>query len=397
MRVLLITDWVANAGGVEAYVTWVREGLRAAGDRVKLLTSGAGTAAGGSADYVAYGANRFAAQALLQVANPLAVLRVRQAVRAFNPDVVLLSMFMHHLSPAILGQLARVPTVLSVADYKPVCPLGTKLLPEGSLCRVRAGAVCWRGGCVSLPHWLRDRPRYALLRRGLRRVDRVVTCSRWLQRELAENGVGADHLDWPVPAPSGGFSRDPAREPLFLYCGRLSVEKGVEVLLAAFARLLAEMPAARLRVAGEGPRRAELERMAGSLGVAGAVTFTGWLTPDDVERELARAWALVVPSLWAEPLGLAALEAIVRGVPVLASSQGGLGEIVEHGVTGLLVPNGDDAGLARLLEAVARGRAFPSRRLPEEAVRAVAQRHAVALHVAHLRGIFEQVAAPLKP
>src|SRR5690606_20495241 len=100
-------------------------------------------------------------------------------------------------------------------------------------------------------------------------------------------------------------------------------------------------PTARLRVVGEGPERPALEALARSLGLDGAVSFRGWVSPADVEHELADAWAQVVPSLWAEPLGLIALEAIVRGVPVIASAAGGLGEIVEHGRSGLLFPNGD--------------------------------------------------------
>ena len=360
---------MAGSGGAESYVTWVRDGLRAAGDEVRLLTSSAGTAGDGSAEYRAYGTNLLVAQAFLQIVNPFAVAEVRRALREFRPDVAFVNMFEHHLSPAILGQLRGVPTVLSLTDYKSVCPLGTKLLPDGRICSDKAGAVCLRRSCVSLPHWLRDQPRYALIRSGMRRVQRVLACSRWMQRVLASNGVSAEYLPLPVPEPRHGFRRAPAEQPLFVYCGRLDVEKGLPLLLRAFARVRADLPGARLRIVGRGPQRTMLEDLTAALLLKEAVTFRGWVAPTEVERELEDAWALVAPSLWAEPLGLVAIEAIVRGVPVVASASGGLGETVQDGVSGLLFPNGDEAAPAERLDAVARGRAFPDHQLPAALVR----------------------------
>jgi glycosyltransferase involved in cell wall biosynthesis len=391
MRVLLVADWNANPGGTEAYVEWLRGGLRAAGDDVCLLTSSAGSAADGTADYVAFGTGRRAAQAILQIVNPFAVARVRDALDDFRPDVALVTLFAHHLSPAVLHALRGVPTVLSVTDYKCICPIGTKLLPDGSICRVRAGAVCHRLGCVSVPHWIRDRPRYALIRSGLPTVARVLACSRWVQRQLATEGIASEWLTLPVPAPAAGFRRSPSSRPSFLFVGRLEVEKGAATLLHAFPRVHEAVPSARLRMVGEGSQRRSLERLAASLGLDDAVDWTGRQDHGGVERELASAWALVAPSLWAEPLGLAALDAIVRGVPVLVSERGGLGETVESGVSGLLFPNGDDRALAARMIDVATGRAFVDHAVPEDVVRHVADRHGIERHVGRLRGIFREV------
>lgn len=392
MRVLLIADWMRSPGGSETYVSWVRDGLRAAGDEVRLLTSSAGTAADGTADYLAYGTDRLVAQAVIQVVNPFALATVGRALREFRPDVAFVTLFMYHLSAAVLGRLRGVPTVLSVMDYKCICPLGSKLLPSGARCTEQAGSACWRHGCVSPAHWLREVPRYALARSGMRRVDRVLACSRWVQEELGRNGVTAEPLPLPVPPPGASFRRAPAPEPLLVYCGRLEVEKGVPLLLRAFARLRERVPAARLRIVGQGSQRAALEELAGSLGLGAAVTFRGWVAPAQLDAELADAWALAVPSLWAEPLGLVAREAIVRGVPVVASADGGLGETVEHGVTGLLFPNGDEAALLERLEAIARGRVFPDHRIGEEVVRRARDSYDVGRHVGQLRRIFAETA-----
>ena len=328
-----------------------------------------------------------------RLVNPLAVLAVRSALRGFRPDVVLVNMYENQLSPAILGQLRDVPAVLSVTDYKSICPIGSKLLPNGRLCTDRAGLVCWRSRCVSLPHWLRDQPRYALIRAGRRHFNRVLACSRWVQRELALNGVESDHLTLPVAVQGPRFRRAPATEPLFVYCGRLDATKGLELLLRAFTRLLKVLPRTTLRIVGSGPLRPLLEAHIQTLGLDSAVTFRGWVAPTEVEHEIADAWALVVPSLWAEPLGLVALEAIVRGVPVIASASGGLGEVVEHGVSGLLFPNGDEDALTRHLEAIASGAAFPSHTPAEPVIARTRESHSLARHIEQLQRIFREMVA----
>ena len=394
MRVLVITDWTANQGGIEAYVTRASHALQTAGHETRLLTSSTGSAARGTADYVAFGTDNPAAQTFLQIANPFAMARTRAAVRRFAPDVVLVNMFEKYLSPAIFSALRGVPTVAFVHYYKPICPTALKVLPDDSLCQVPAGLVCWRSGCVGLAEWLRDRPRYALIRSGLAQANRVLACSRWMAGQLRLNGIPSEALPLPVPPPGPSFVRIPSREPLFLYAGRLDREKGVDLLLRAFARALAGRPAARLRIVGGGPRRAALERLSADLGITHAVRFEGRVSFAGVEAALSDAWALVAPSLWPEPLGLTAIEAITRGVPAITSASGGFAETVEDGVSGYLVPNGDEGALAdRLVSAVDAG---PTT-VPDRIVRALRNRHDGTEHATRLTTIFHEVVGAVEP
>ena len=392
MRVVIVTDWNRGQGGAEAYVAWLRDGLRKSGDEGRLITSSAGSAGDGKAEYTAFGTESKAAQSLLQIVNPFAVSVIRKALREFKPDVVFVNMFAHHLSPAILHACGDVPIVLSVSDYKCVCPIGSKLLPDGSLCNMPAGWVCHKKGCVSLLHWLRDRPRYELLELGVAQVARILSCSEWVQRELMLSGIASECVHLPVPLPGKGYKRMRSITPRIFYCGRLDIEKGVDRLINSFARIHAGFPDAVLRLAGRGPERDRLEALARELGIESPVEFLGWLEPAEVERELSSAWLLVAPSLWAEPLGLVALEAIVRGVPVLASKSGGFAETVEEGVTGMLVANGDIEALTSAMHEVVAGHRF-ARGLSDEAVRTVEMRHDVAAHVARMRAIFGETAA----
>lgn len=391
MRILILSDWMTDPGGAEVYVTLVRDALRAAGDEVRLLTSGAGAAGVGVGDWRAWGTDHRLAQAVLQVANPIVSARVRRARAEFVPDIALVGPFAYHLSPGVVAALDGVPVVVSVMDYKVVCPLGSKLLPDESICRDPAGAICRRRGCLGAAHWARDQLRYARLARAMRRVAAVVAPSHAVAAELARHGIAAQVVPMPVELPVHEAPRRRAAAPVFVYCGRLVREKGLHQLLRATARVHERVPGTTLRVLGDGPLREELAGAAARLGIADAVSFHGLVPFTTVESHLMEAWALVAPSLWAEPFGLVAPEAIARHVPVIASREGGFADTVIDGVTGRLLANGDEAALAGAMLAVASAQLLASPRLPDEPVAALVRRHAPPAAAAALQAVFRDV------
>lgn len=382
MRVLLVTDWPRIPAGTERYVDTVAAALRDAGDEAELMCSATGVADGGRARFVAPASDRPGAQAFLQVANPGALRTLRRALREFRPDVVHLAMFLPYMSPLVMAPLAGVRTTMTVIDFKPLCPVGTKLLPDGSQCHDPAGRACFANGCLGPGRAAREALRYGGFRAGLANVDRVFACSHHVARELAMIGIESEALPLASPLPAT-FPRNPGPDPHFVYAGRLAPVKGVELLLETFARLLADHPAAKLEIHGDGPLRGTLMNRAGLLGIGRAVSFSpamseGWF------ESLEGAWALVAPSTYREPLGLVAIEAIGRGVPVIASRRGGFSETVDDGVTGLLFENGDGDGLLACLEAVCRGDG-PGPILDPAAVAALTERHDVDRHMRELR------------
>ena len=387
MRVLVVTDWPAFAAGTERYVELLAGSLREGGDSVRLLTSSAGSSADGAADYVAYGTDRRAIQAGLQVVNPSAVRTLRRALREFRPSAVHLNMFLPHLSPAILRELRDVPTLLMIHDLKAVCPNGTKMRPDGSQCLSRYGSACRQGGCLSTPRYLRERARYGLFRSYQRHVDAVYTVSAAMQRELRQIGIAAERVALPVRRPAADFAHHPASVPTFVYGGRLAPVKGVDVLLRAFARVRAERPDARLRLFADGPDREALKQLAGELGIAEAMSLDSRMWDGWADVALRDSWAVVVPSVYREPLGLVPIEAIVRGVPVVASDTGGLAETVDDGVSGLLFRAGDEHALAAAMLDVCAGRALCDHAVPAPVVRAARSRHDPASHARLMRGL----------
>jgi glycosyltransferase involved in cell wall biosynthesis len=138
-------------------------------------------------------------------------------------------------------------------------------------------------------------------------------------------------------------------------------EKGIDVLLDAFAILGRAMPEAQLLVAGDGPESASLAAQAERLGVASKVRFLGRLSHVELVRAFEEAWVKAVPSVCEEGCGIAAIEGLMRGTAVVASAIGGLREVVQHESTGLLVRHGDPAGLAEALSRILADRSLAER------------------------------------
>ena len=137
--------------------------------------------------------------------------------------------------------------------------------------------------------------------------------------------------------------------PLIGFVGRLTGQKGVDVLLNAFAIVHRALPTARLLLIGDGPQRAALAALAGGLQISAAVHFAGWR--EDARAQMAALNVLAIASRW-EGFGLVTLEAMQAGVAVVASRVSALPEIVLDGETGLLVPAANAAKLAAALLAL---------------------------------------------
>ncbi|MEW8958859.1 glycosyltransferase family 4 protein [Neomoorella humiferrea] len=193
---------------------------------------------------------------------------------------------------------------------------------------------------------------------------RVIVCSRHMRQEV--QGLFQLPADKITIIPNGVYSQkfadikvDPAvrqryaapHEKIIFFVGRLVVEKGVQVLLEAMPRILASCPEAKLVVAGKGPMEEQLQSRARELGIGYKVTFAGYID-DSTRNQLYRAARVAVfPSLY-EPFGIVALEAMAAGTPVVASSTGGLAEIITHRVDGMLAFPGNAPSLADNVLAV---------------------------------------------
>ena len=195
---------------------------------------------------------------------------------------------------------------------------------------------------------------FALADRAVASLAHVhIAISRGLARYLADT-EGFDEESFDIVhygiAPRGDLAPFPLATPRLLCVGRLIPIKGHIVLLRAFAMARREVPGLELEIAGRGPLEPALRALAKELGIADAVRFLGYVNP--IQGAIERSAVVVVPSM-GEGFGMVALEAMERARPVIAAAIGGLGELVSHGETGLLVPPGEAEPFARALVELA--------------------------------------------
>lgn len=150
------------------------------------------------------------------------------------------------------------------------------------------------------------------------------------------------------PADNGAQADSRFGSHMIFACRQLFPRKGIRFLLEAAAELKPQFPDIKIVLAGDGFERPELERLASERGIASAVTFLGWVPNVELPSYYRAAAVSVIPSL-EEGFGIPAAEAMGCEVPVVASDAGGLPEVVEHGVTGLVVPRGDSKALAQAI------------------------------------------------
>jgi glycosyltransferase involved in cell wall biosynthesis len=285
------------------------------------------------------------------------------ALRALGPFAAEIDRL--EIPVTLLPQKARGPDYLSFLKVARILRVerpdvihthNTQPLMDGTAGVLLTGRI----GIVHTDHGRQfpDKRRYMLAERWLsRRIYRVVGVSEDTSRQLVRwekidparvmtipNGVDCGDR-------SGAEGKAELRSrigvggagPVIGAVGRLSEEKGVGWLLRAMPAVLAREPAARLVVVGDGPEEPDLRALVSELGIGRSVTFLG--PRGDVARLLAAFDVYVLPSL-REGLPMAILEAMAAGLPVVASSVGGVPSVVEEGVTGLLVPPKDPDRLA---------------------------------------------------
>jgi glycosyltransferase involved in cell wall biosynthesis len=226
-----------------------------------------------------------------------------------------------------------LPVVHTLRDYSAVCVRST-MFRQGRNCRQRCS------DCRVLRNYSR---------RASSDVDAVIGLSRHVLDIHRAAGWFPNALESRVLLNQAPLPRAPRREhgsTRVVFIGRLAPEKGIELLLDAWRSI--ERPNAELVIVGSGPPRyvEELRRRSADLA---AVQWAGEVPSSEVWPTAAVA---VVPSLWQEPLGRVALEALAHGVPVVASRAGGLSEVVEHGRSGIVVEAGRSDLLAEAISTL---------------------------------------------
>lgn len=261
---------------------------------------------------------------------------MRRLLKEERPNIVHVHSLYPMFSPSILVACRRegVPVVMTVHSHILTCPTWYHFY-EGKVCEACVGGHEYRCVLKNCRKNILESAAYALRSTVARRVrlfhDNVsllIVMTEFARGKLLEAGFRKDQIVVvPNPASVKDSATNPSAGQYVAYAGRLSPEKGVDTFLAAAERL----PNVPFKIAGDGPLLSEMVSRAPSN-----VEFLGRLGSDDLREFYGRARLAVVPSVWFEQFPIVILEAMARGLPVIASRIGGLPEIVEDDVTGLL-------------------------------------------------------------
>lgn len=335
--VLMVLGHFAPAiGGTETQARCLAAGLASMGHRVTVLTlarPGAPTREmldGISVERTLTGRGR---GLLFAVRYGTSLLRHLRRLRAGHGVLHAHHLYLEAMAAAWVGSRAGFPTIAKGACGG----------DDGDFARLRRTGLAW-----GLPL--------------LKRLTRVVAVSAEIEGELLDHGFAADRIARipngvdvtrfaPAVDPAAARAQAGFGPETVLFLGRLDIQKGLDTALVAWAGIVAQRPAAQLVLAGAGPARPALEAQAGALGLGDRVRFLGARAEPEALLRASRIFLLPSRS---EGMSNALLEAMATGLACVASRIGGNSDLLEHGATGLLVPQGDAAaltdGLTALLE-----------------------------------------------
>jgi glycosyltransferase involved in cell wall biosynthesis len=270
--------------------------------------------------------------------------RMAEAIARTRPDMVHVHNFLPRFSPAVFWTCAQadVPSVLTLHNFRLGCANGL-LFRDGHVCEecIPGSPLpairhrCYRGSMAGSAAIAGMIATHRAIGTWRNKVSRFIALNGFARDRFIDAGLPPDRISVKpnfvdVPA----WAETPRSGALFV--GRLSVEKGVDVLLKAWRSL--DIP---ITIIGDGPERERLERQAPRT-----VSFLGKRTEAEVQAAMASAELLIVPSIWFENFPMTVVEAMAQGTPVLASRLGAMIEIVEQGVTGWHFAAADPQDLA---------------------------------------------------
>lgn len=281
---------------------------------------------------------------------------VRRRLSEQPYDVVHVQNFFPLLSPSVYyaAKAEGVPVVQTLHNYRLLCP-NALFFRDGRVCEDCLGKsvpwpgvvhACYRGSRPATGVVTAMLTAHRAMHTWTEMVDVYIALTKFARQKFVEGGLPAEKIvvkpNFVHPDPGLGEGRG----GYALFVGRLSPEKGLDTLLAAWERKAVKIP---LKIVGDGPLAARVTKAAETLP---QVEWLGRRPMEEVYALMGEAMVLIFASEWYETFGRVAVEAFAKGTPVIAANIGAIAELVEHGRTGLHFRPGDAEDLAAKVEWV---------------------------------------------
>lgn len=381
MKILILHNAYQRAGGEDAVVAAESEMLRSAGHDV-ILEKVTNDAIQGAAAK---------ARAFLNTPHdPARRQWAADMLKQTGAQIVHIHNFFPLMTPATHegARAAGAAVVQTLHNYRLLCA-NAQFLREGSVCEkcVTSSRIwsvvhrCYRGSAAGSFALMRMQHRAEQHGTWNKHVDRFIALTQFAKGKFIEGGLPADRIAVKPNSVGDIAGRQEGVRSGALFVGRLSPEKGVDVLMKAWTKL-ADM---QLTVLGDGPERERLQAMAPPN-----VTFKGAVPSDIVRQHMLQAEVLLMPSIWYEGFPMTAVEAFAASLPVVASRIGSLAEIVEPSTGALFQPGSPDDLAAKIRDLQTTGALAG---LGQGARRAYEQKYAPQINLRQLEHIYAEALA----
>ncbi|RXK87342.1 glycosyltransferase [Filimonas effusa] len=294
-----------------------------------------------------------AIQFLFSIWNPVSSAPLKKMIRTFKPQIIHIHNFHFALGPLVIRVANRrgIPVVLTLHNYRLLCPSAT-LLKDGKIFSdsINSGFP-WKAvfagvyrNSVLQTFWLAYINWIHKKSGTWNKVDRFITLTDFARRLFINSALNIDNSRFSIKPNfvEKVISIDShSRDEYFLFIGRLSQEKGIDLLLDAFERTNA-----RLLIAGDGPLK---DLVVSYCSSRQNIEYLGPLGKEEVLGAMRRCSALIFPSIWFEGMPMTILEAFSTGTPVIASKLGAMESMIQHGQNGLLFEYGSATALWEVL------------------------------------------------
>ncbi|MDD3711060.1 MAG: glycosyltransferase [Patescibacteria group bacterium] len=286
--------------------------------------------------------------------------KFKRLVKDFKPDIIHIHNIYHQISPSILrvAKKRKIPVIMHLHDYKLLCP-NYQLLANNKICyRCLGGKYynCLQQRCFKNSFWksflatIEMYLHHRLLKIYKKNIDLFIAPSQFMKDTVVK-------FAWPENKIkvlynfSEKLQNDSVNnlDDCGLYFGRLSKEKGIDILLSALNLANKKIS---LKIIGSGPEESNLKKMVKDLKLESRVKFLGPKFREELFLEVKKAQFVFIPSIWLENMPLTLLEAMMLKKVVIASNTGGLPELVRDGQTGFLFNRGDSQDLARVIDSL---------------------------------------------
>lgn len=325
--------------------------------------------------------------------------KITKLIEETHPDIAHIHLLYHHISPSILPVIKKygIPIVMTLHDYKLICPNYSLYTNNETCTRCKGGKYyeavknkCLKNSYAVSCLGAMEMYFHKFIKVYEKNVDMFIAPSQFVKNIHVDFGQNPEkitvipHFIDPKFIEQGRKVNASSTKPFMLYFGRLAVEKGVDKILKMMYIYKSCLP---LKIAGQGPLEQYLKDYIAMKDLEGRVEMLGHLSKDELIEQIKQAQVVVMPSQFYEPFGLAAIETMALGTPLVVARSGALPEIIPDDMGRLF----DKEDLSEMFEAIEEVRKWDKKDLMQKSKKLFTDKFTKEQHFESLLEVYNSV------